>query len=126
MNAISTADDDNVSQCVKAKGSSVSRAPDVGSRGQISLLVNSLTKIDAALFWIIHEKDLFANLLAQRDTIETDLEFALEWDDSPDSKASKAVVSRHGDCLDEAKSQELDEWLATTGDAFARALPKYL
>ncbi|MDQ0094883.1 DUF4268 domain-containing protein [Paeniglutamicibacter psychrophenolicus] len=102
---------------------------DVGigdNRGQISLMVNSRKKIVTALFWINHDKDLYAQLLAQREAIESDLGFALEWDDKPERKASKLVISRHGDFLDEAQSQELVEWLVTMGDGFARVLPKYL
>jgi hypothetical protein len=96
------------------------------SRGQISLQVNSQKKLATALFWINHDKVLYAKLLAQRDAIEADLGFVLEWDDKPERKASKLVTSRPGDFLDEAQSPELVEWLVTTGDTFARVLPKYL
>ncbi|BAS07724.1 conserved hypothetical protein [Arthrobacter sp. Hiyo4] len=96
------------------------------SRGQISLTVNSQRKLVSSMFWINHNKDLFAKLLAQRDAIEADLGFGLDWDDKADRKASKLVVSRPGDFLDDAQSQELVEWLVTTGDAFARVLSKYL
>ncbi|MDR6415568.1 DUF4268 domain-containing protein [Pseudarthrobacter sulfonivorans] len=96
------------------------------SRGQISLTVNSQRKLVTTLFWINHDKDLFAKLLAQRDAIEADLGFDLEWDDKADRKASKLVISRPGDFLDDTQSQELVEWLVTTGDTFARVLSKYL
>lgn len=96
------------------------------SRGQISLQVNSQKKAVTTLFWINHDKELYAKLLAQRDAIEADLDFVLEWDDRPDRKASKLVISRHGDFLDEAQAPELVEWLVSTGDTFARVLPKYL
>ncbi|MDQ0635062.1 hypothetical protein QFZ40_002971 [Arthrobacter pascens] len=96
------------------------------SRGQILLTVNSQRKLVTTLFWINHDKDLFAKLLAQRDAIEADLGFSLEWDDKPDRKASKLVISRPGDFLDDTQSQELVEWLVPTGDTFARVLSKYL
>lgn len=96
------------------------------SRAVISLQANSQKKVVATIFWINHDKVLYAKLLAQREAIEADLGFVLEWDDRPDRKASKLVVSRPGDFLDEAQSQELVEWLVTTGDAFARVLKKYL
>ncbi|MEN8583133.1 hypothetical protein ABFP37_10535 [Burkholderia sp. RS01] len=35
-------------------------------------------------------------------------------------------MSRPGDFLDETQSQELVEWLVTTGATFARVLSKYL
>lgn len=95
-------------------------------RGQILLQVNSQTKLVATLFWIGHDKDLYAKLLAQRDAIEADLGFVLEWDDRPDRKASKLVISRPGDFQDEAQSQELVEWLVAMGDTFVRVLSKYL
>lgn len=96
------------------------------SRGRISLLVNSQKKQVTTLFWIDHDKDLYAKLLAQRETIEGELGLVLEWDEKPDRKASKLVISRPGDFLDESQSQELISWLVTMGDTFARVLPKYL
>lgn len=96
------------------------------SRGQISLTVNSQKKLVTTLFWINNDKDLYTKLLAQRDSIEADLGFVLEWDDKPERKASKLVSSRPGDFLDETQAQELVEWLVATGDAFARVLRKYL
>lgn len=95
-------------------------------RGQILLQVNSQKKLVATVFWIDHDKDLYAELLAQRDAIEADLGFVLQWDDKRDRKASKLVISRPGDFLDETQSQELVEWLVTTGATFARVLSKYL
>ncbi|MDQ0239524.1 DUF4268 domain-containing protein [Arthrobacter bambusae] len=96
------------------------------SRGQISLQVNSQKKLATTLFWISNDKGLYSKLLAQREAIEADLGFVLEWDDKPERKASKLVISRPGDFLDETQSQELVEWLVTTGDMFARVLSKYL
>ena len=96
------------------------------SRGLISLQANSQKKTVTALFWINHDKELYAKLLTQRDAIEADLGLDLEWDDKPDRKASKLVISRPGDFLDEAQSQELVEWLVATGDRLAGVLSKYL
>ncbi|MEN8583132.1 DUF4268 domain-containing protein [Burkholderia sp. RS01] len=56
--------------------------------GQILLQVNSQKKLVATIFWIDHDKDLYAELLAQRDAIEADFGFALQRDDKPDRKAS--------------------------------------
>lgn len=96
------------------------------SRGVISLWVNSKKPVVTAMFWINDSKDLFAALLAQRAAIESDLGFTLEWDEKPDRKASKLVISRPGDFLDQAQSQELVEWLVATADTFARVIPTYL
>jgi hypothetical protein len=64
--------------------------------------------------------------MAQRDAIEADFGSVVEWDEKPDRKATKLVMSRPGDFLDEAQSQELVEWLVTTGDRLAGVLSKYL
>ncbi|MEW1819988.1 DUF4268 domain-containing protein [Arthrobacter sp. NPDC080031] len=96
------------------------------SRAVISLQANSQKKLVTTIFWINYDKDLYAKLLAQRDAIEADLGFGLEWDDKPERKASKLVISRSGDFLDEAQSPELVEWLVTMGDTFAGVLSKYL
>jgi alkylated DNA nucleotide flippase Atl1 len=96
------------------------------SRAVISLQANSQKPVVATIFWINHDKALYAKLLAQRKAIEADLGFVLEWDDKPGRKASKLITTRPGDFLDEAQSQELVEWLVVTGDTFARVLKKYL
>ncbi|MEV8041863.1 DUF4268 domain-containing protein [Arthrobacter sp. NPDC080082] len=96
------------------------------SRAVVSLQANSQKKLVTTIFWINHDKDLYQRLLSQRAAIEADLGFALEWDDKPDRKASKLVISRTGDFQDEAQSQELVEWLVTTGDRLAGVLSKYL
>lgn len=95
-------------------------------RGNISLQATTQKKLVTALFWINHDKDLFSKLLAQREAIEADLGFGLEWAAMPNNKASKLVISRPGNFLDEAEAQDLVEWLVSMGDAFARVLPKYL
>lgn len=94
--------------------------------GQLTLLVNAQERLVTTHFWINHDKDLYAKLLAQKDAIEADLGFELEWSNKPNRKASKLTISRSGDFLDEDRSQELVEWLVNKGDAFARVLPKYL
>ncbi|MDQ0733785.1 DUF4268 domain-containing protein [Arthrobacter agilis] len=96
------------------------------SRGRVTLLVNSQKNLAVTHFWIDNDKDLYLQLVSQRDAIEADLGFVLEWDAKPHRKASKLVISRPGDFLDEAQSEDLVKWLVTTGDAFARVLPKYL
>lgn len=96
------------------------------SRGLISLQVNSQRSTVTTLFWIYDDKELYARLLSKRSAIEAELGFALEWDQRPGRKASKLVVSRPGNFLEESEAPELAEWLVTTGDAFARVLPRYL
>lgn len=78
------------------------------------------------LFWINHAKDLFAKLVAQRDAIGVEFGFGAEGDDWPDRKADKLVISRPGELLDEARAQELVEWLVISGHTIARVLSKYL
>ncbi|QSZ48071.1 DUF4268 domain-containing protein [Arthrobacter sp. D5-1] len=96
------------------------------SRANLSLQVQSQKKIATVLLWITDDKDLYTRLASQRESIERDLGLELEWDEKPDRKASKIVISRRGNFLDDSQTQELVEWLVTTGDAFARVLPKYM
>lgn len=46
--------------------------------------------------------------------------FALDWQEMPDNKANHLVVAREGDFQDEARAQELAEWLIEHGDALTR------
>ena len=94
--------------------------------GQLTLLVNTEKTLVTTHFWINHDKDLYSKLLSQRDAIEEDLGFELEWSSKSNRKASKLAIHRPGNFLDEAQTQTLVDWFVETADAFARVLPKYL
>jgi Domain of unknown function (DUF4268) len=76
--------------------------------------------------YIVDNKDLFAKLHAEREEIEAELKLKLDWQELPQKKASRIVISQPGDFLDEAQSQRLVVWMVQTADNFAGVFPKYL
>ena len=67
-------------------------------------------------------KDQFHALHNQRQEIERDLGYAVEWREQPDKKASRIIRERPGDFRDPAQSKELVTWLVETADDFVRVL----
>lgn len=49
--------------------------------------------LQRAAFRINHAKDLFEKLVAQRDAIEAEVGFGVEWDDWPDRKHTGSSLS---------------------------------
>jgi len=96
------------------------------SQAHLSATLNSKELQVAMAVYIPDNKDLFHRLLAKKDDIESKLGFALEWQELPGRKASRIIVARDGDFLDETDSVQLIQWLVDTADNFTRVFPKYL
>ncbi len=96
------------------------------SRAHIAFTLNSLRKQVSVELYISNDKELFARLLAKRDDIEAKLGQALDWRELPGKKASRIIVTRDGNFLDERQSEMLVIWLVATADNFARTFPHYL
>lgn len=96
------------------------------SQAHITLLVNSIQKTVSVDLYINDNKDLYGKLHAARDEIEAKLALRLDWQELPNKKASRIIVSRAGDFSDDEHSEELITWLVTTADSFARVFRPYL
>jgi hypothetical protein len=96
------------------------------SRAHISLTTNSLEKRVAVEVHIRNNKQLCADLLAQREAIEAQLGLTLDWRDLPERKACRIVIEHPGDSADPEQQPELVQWMVATADAFARVFPGFI
>lgn len=96
------------------------------SQAHISLTTNSLKRRVAVEIHIPNNKQLFAGLLDERESIEQQLGITLDWRELPDRKACRIVIEHHGDSADPAQQPELVQWMVTTADAFSRVFPGFI
>lgn len=96
------------------------------SQAHLSATLNSKEQQVAMELYIPDNKELFHKLYAKKDDIEAKLGFTLDWQELPERKASRIIVTHDGDFLDESDSKELIKWLVETADSFTRVFPKYL
>ena len=67
-------------------------------------------------------KDQFHALHNQRQEIERDLGYAVEWREQPEKKTSRIIHERPGDFRDPEQADLLVQWLVRTADDFVRVL----
>ncbi len=96
------------------------------SQAHIAAILNSQRKQVSVELYIANNKELFAMLATKRDDIEAKLGQVLDWQELPGKKASRIIVTRDGNFLDEQQSETLVIWLVATADNFARTFPHYL
>lgn len=96
------------------------------SQAHVSLTTNSLEKRVAVEVQIPNNKQLFADLLDQRQAIETQLGMSLDWRELPERKACRIVIEHRGDSADPQQQAELVEWMVATADSFARVFPGFI
>lgn len=106
----------------KDKGLQLSRAPKarhwydiaVGRSGfKIALSLNSILSRAGCEIYIRHDNDkkVIDQLLTQKNDIETQLGYQLDWQRLPDKMASRIVVYKNGSIENESERQELIDWL---------------
>ena len=90
------------------------------------MTLNSKEQQVAVELYINDSKELFQKVLAKKDEIEEKLGLKLDWQELPDKKASRIIVTHQGDFTDESLTEELVQWLSDTTDNFSKVFPKYL
>lgn len=96
------------------------------SQAHISLTTNSLEKRVAVEIHIPNNKQLFAGLFDDRESIEQQLGMTLDWRELPERKASRIVIEHRGDSADPEEQLELVQWMVATADAFSRVFPGFI
>jgi hypothetical protein len=88
----------------------------------IGLTVNSISKQVGCELYMSDEnaKRYFDHLLDQKEEIETELGYPLEWQRLEDKKATRIVVYRSGSIEREEERQELIKWLYEKAKEFHR------
>lgn len=96
------------------------------SQAKISVTLNSKEQQVAVELYINDSKELFNKILLKKDEIEEKLGMKLDWQELPDKKASRIIITHSGDFTDESQTSELIVWLTETADKFSKIFPKYL
>lgn len=96
------------------------------SQAHVSLTTNSLEKRVAVEVHIPNNKQLFADLLDQRQAIEAQLGMTLDWRELPERKACRIVIEHPGNSADPDQQDELVEWIVATANGFARVFPGFI
>ncbi len=96
------------------------------SAAHVSLSINSRENLYGVELWISDNKELYAKLFAQKDSIEQELSEKLEWMELPDKKASRIKISYGGDFNREDNWESDFNWLIHIAEKFQKVFPKYL
>lgn len=91
----------------------------------ISLTVNTKTKMIGAEIYVPDNKDLFNTYFGNKDKIETELGFAMDWQAIPDGKASRIIVTTNGDISKQSKWPEFFKWHAEKAAKLKDVFIKY-
>lgn len=93
-----------------------------------SISINQVKKrseIEVEIY-IYENKDLFLNLFSNKESIENNLGFKLDWRELPERKASRIIISKHVDFGDKNHWNEQFEWIMDTCIKMKIVFRKYL
>lgn len=80
----------------------------------------------AVEFYISDDKNLYHSLYAQKDAIETDTGFPLDWRELPDKKASRILIEKDVNLLAESEWPSQFDWVMDTMIKMKKAFKKRL
>lgn len=80
------------------------------SEAHISLTINSQKKLISAEIYITDDKELFGIFESNKDKIEDEIGFKLDWLLLPNGKASRIIVTHPGDLKSEVEWEEYFKW----------------
>ena len=95
------------------------------SKYQICLTIKTEGKIGAEVF-INKQQDIFNNLELNKDQIEKDLGFKMDWQPLPDKNGSRIAIVLDCDFTDAEKWDSCFEWLTDKAVKLKKVFPKYL
>lgn len=89
------------------------------SRAHVGLTLNSVSKRVGVELYIYDDPELFAELLANRASIESAIGEVLDWRELPERRASRIVVFESGDFREREQRAHLQAWLVRVAESFA-------
>ena len=96
------------------------------SKAHLSLTLNSVKNQIGLELHIPDNKDLFQKLFIKQEIIESQLGYKLDWQELPDKKASRVIITKVADFRDESQQDNIIKWAVEKADEFARVFKKYL
>ncbi len=92
----------------------------------ISLTVNSKNQLLGVEIYIRDSKKLYKHYQNNKTKIQKELGFKLDWQDLPDKKAFRILVSKSADFYKTEKWDEYFKWLKATAEKFAKVFKNHL
>ena len=96
------------------------------SKAHLALTLNSVKNQIGLELHIPDNKDLFQKLFTKKEMIESQLGYKLDWQELPDKKASRVIITKVADFRDESQQDNIIKWAVEKADEFARVFKKYL
>jgi hypothetical protein len=96
------------------------------SRCHIALTQNSQKQYIGCEIYIRNDKVLFDTFFSNKEKIEKELGFEVEWMQLPDATASRILVTYKGNPRDKNKWSEFNRWCVSTAEKFATVFIKYI
>lgn len=99
----------------------------IGStRAKLAAKVNTQESYVGLELYIYQDTELFYELQAKKSEIESKLGYKLDWQELPERKASRVIVTKAGNFQDESEQDELIAWLVAKADEFTKVFKKLL
>lgn len=95
------------------------------AEAHISLTVNTQKKRIAASIYIPNDKQLYARFEQNRDIIEGELGFKLDWQPIPEGKAARISLEKNVDLKLNSNWPEYFDWLLNMSKSFKAIFSKY-
>lgn len=99
----------------------------IGStRAKLAAKVNTQDSYVGLELYIYQDTELFYELQAKKSEIESKLGYTVDWQELPERKASRVIVTKSGNFQNESEQDELIAWLVTKADEFTKVFKKLL
>ncbi|MEK7600068.1 MAG: DUF4268 domain-containing protein [Patescibacteria group bacterium] len=99
----------------------------IGStRAKLAAKVNTQDSYVGLELYIYQDTELFYELQAKKTEIESKLGYAVDWQELPERKASRVIVTKSGNFQNESEQDELIAWLVSKADEFTKVFKKLL
>lgn len=99
----------------------------IGSaRAKLAAKVNTQESYVGLELYIYKDTELFYKLYDIKEKIEQSLGYALDWQELPERKASRIIVTRDGDFQNKVQQDELISWLVQKAEEFTKVFRKLL
>ena len=96
------------------------------SKAHLALTLNSFKNQIGLELHIPDNKDLFQKLFTKQEMIESQLGYKLDWQELPDKKASRVIITKVADFRDESQQEDIIQWAVERSDEFTKVFKKLL
>lgn len=99
----------------------------IGStRAKLAAKVNTQDSYVGLELYIYQDTELFYELQAKKTEIESKLGYVVDWQELPERKASRVIVTKSGNFQNESEQDELIAWLVSKAEEFTKVFKKLL